>query len=349
MSLILSGTDGLSDVDGSASTPAIRGTDTNTGIFFPAADTIAFAEGGAEVARFDSSGNLGIGTTSPARKLDVVENGTAGVIQLTSYRAAAGQSAFSTRFARGSLASPAIIQSGDTIGVWDSYPYNGTNFNLQTAQIQTLVTGTVTSSSIPTAITFSTDAAGLAYANERMRIDSNGDLLVGTTTVVSGTSTDRSGIVVKGTIGTRASMKVCANNDTATFALIIFANDTDGQIGSVTQNSNGTVNYNTNSDYRLKQNIVSMTGALDKVSQLKPCIGNWKKNNAPFQGFIAHELQEIVPECVTGEKDAIDEEGKPIYQGVDTSFLVATLTAAIQEQQAIINDLKTRIEALENT
>ena len=72
MSLILSGTDGLSDVDGTAATPAIRGTDANTGIFFPAADTIAFAEGGAEVARFDSSGNLGIGTTSPAVKLDVV-------------------------------------------------------------------------------------------------------------------------------------------------------------------------------------------------------------------------------------------------------------------------------------
>jgi hypothetical protein len=66
MTLILSGTDGLSDVDGSAATPAIRGTDANTGIFFPAADTIAFAEGGAEVARFDSSGRLGIGTTSPA-------------------------------------------------------------------------------------------------------------------------------------------------------------------------------------------------------------------------------------------------------------------------------------------
>jgi hypothetical protein len=66
MSLILSGTDGLSDIDGSAATPAIRGTDANTGIFFPAADTIAFAEGGAEIARFDSSGNLLVGTTSAA-------------------------------------------------------------------------------------------------------------------------------------------------------------------------------------------------------------------------------------------------------------------------------------------
>jgi hypothetical protein len=71
MSLVLSGTVGVSDVDGSAATPAIRGTDTNTGIFFPAADTIAFAEGGAEVARFDSAGNLGIGTTTPGFRLDV--------------------------------------------------------------------------------------------------------------------------------------------------------------------------------------------------------------------------------------------------------------------------------------
>ena len=71
MSLILSGTDGLSDVDGSAATPAIRGTDANTGIFFPAADTIAFSEGGVEAMRIDSDGDVGIGTASPAAKLDV--------------------------------------------------------------------------------------------------------------------------------------------------------------------------------------------------------------------------------------------------------------------------------------
>jgi hypothetical protein len=66
MSLILNGTDGLSDVDGSASTPAIRGTDANTGIFFPAADTIAFSEGGAEVGRFDANGSLLVGQTTTA-------------------------------------------------------------------------------------------------------------------------------------------------------------------------------------------------------------------------------------------------------------------------------------------
>jgi hypothetical protein len=72
MSLILNGTDGLSDVDGTAATPAIRGTDANTGIFFPAADTIAFSEGGVESMRIDASGNLGIGVASPAQKLDVL-------------------------------------------------------------------------------------------------------------------------------------------------------------------------------------------------------------------------------------------------------------------------------------
>jgi hypothetical protein len=74
MSLILDGTNGLSDVDGSAATPAIRGSDANTGIFFPAADTIAFAEGGAEAMRIDSDGDVGIGTTTPGKKLDILSN-----------------------------------------------------------------------------------------------------------------------------------------------------------------------------------------------------------------------------------------------------------------------------------
>jgi hypothetical protein len=127
-----------------------------------------------------------------------------------------------------------------------------------------------------------------------------------------------------------------------------------------------------------------MTGALSVVQQLKPCTYTWKADGSDGQGFIAHELQAIVPDCVTGEKDATrieqyeispavpatyDEEGNeltpaveaamgerevPSYQGIDTSFLVATLTAAIQEQQAIIDaqasvliSLTARIEALE--
>ena len=77
-----------------------------------------------------------------------------------------------------------------------------------------------------------------------------------------------------------------------------------------------------------------MTGALAKVTQLKPVTYKWNADGSDGEGFIAHELAEVVPQCVTGEKDAVDEEGNPKYQGIDTSFLVATLTAAIQELKA---------------
>ena len=152
-----------------------------------------------------------------------------------------------------------------------------------------------------------------------------------------------------------------------------------GEIGSITQSGTTAVAYNTSSDYRLKENIAPMTGALAKVALLKPCTYTWKAAPEEIgEGFIAHELAEVCPHAVTGEKDAtavqtyeispavpatFDEEGNeltaaveavmgerevPRYQGIDTSFLVATLTAAIQEQQAIITALTTRITALEN-
>ena len=117
-------------------------------------------------------------------------------------------------------------------------------------------------------------------------------------------------------------------------------------VGSI-QTSVSATSYVTSSDYRLKNTIAPMTGALDKVALLKPVTYKWNVDGSDGQGFIAHELAEVEPGCVTGEKDAVDAEGKPKYQGIDTSFLVATLTAAIQEQQALIQSLTTRITALE--
>ena len=94
------------------------------------------------------------------------------------------------------------------------------------------------------------------------------------------------------------------------------------------------VAYNTTSDYRLKENIVDLPNALATVAQLKPRQFDWKETGNTTTGFIAHELAEVAPQCVTGEKDAVDVEGNPEYQSIDTSFLVATLTAAIQELKA---------------
>ncbi len=178
---------------------------------------------------------------------------------------------------------------------------------------------------------------------ERYRVDSSGNLLVGTTSNTEGArifvSYPNSASGGAAAIGTEV-------NDTQTLRAISFRNP-NGLVGTITT-SGSSAAYNTSSDYRLKENIQPMTGALAKVAQLKPVTYTWKADGSNGQGFIAHELQAVVPDAVTGEKDAVDDEGNPQYQGVDTSFLVATLTAAIQEQQAIINSLQDRITALEN-
>ena len=114
-----------------------------------------------------------------------------------------------------------------------------------------------------------------------------------------------------------------------------------GLVTSISIAGGNTISYGTTSDYRLKENVQPMTGALAKVEKLNPVTYTWKSNGLAGQGFIAHELQEVIPDAVVGEKDAIDEDGKIVNQSVDTSFLVATLTAAIQE-------LNAKVTALEN-
>jgi len=134
---------------------------------------------------------------------------------------------------------------------------------------------------------------------------------------------------------------------TGSHSFASFANGSNTVIGGIATNGTTTA-YNTSSDYRLKHDIQPMTGALAKVAQLKPCTYKWNADDSQGEGFIAHELQQVVPGCVTGEKDGVDEDGQPHYQAIDTSFLVATLTAAMQEQQTIIEQLKARVEALEH-
>jgi hypothetical protein len=176
---------------------------------------------------------------------------------------------------------------------------------------------------------------------ERARITSDGNLLVGTTASTIATITQNS-LVARVSNG---SLLVHHENGNTGSDFAGFGYDSS-TIGTISQNSTTTVGYNTSSDYRLKNTIAPMTGALAKVALLKPVTYKWNADGSDGQGFIAHELAEIVPECVNGEKDAVDEDGNPKYQGIDTSFLVATLTAAIQELKAELDSVKAELATL---
>jgi hypothetical protein len=332
----------------------------------------------------DSSGNVGIGTASPTQKLHVNSSGAAiGIFQST---LAAGNTNCETRYISTNRtwgvgqniiqtssifevaditanATRLAINSSGYVGIGTTSPASGLDIRPGITGNFNAITMGYGRSANPTdavhkiswssdslnieADTANTIASNIIFTNdntERMRIVSSGELVVGGTTAGGvGTSIaapDSGGIY-------------CNTATTGLRNQIRFVNP-NGTVGSIQTNGSATA-YNTSSDYRLKENIVPMTGALDTVSQLKPVTYKWKIDGVDGQGFIAHELQAVIPDCVSGEKDAVDENGDIKPQGVDTSFLVATLTAAIQELKAIndtqaetINALTARIEALEN-
>jgi hypothetical protein len=210
----------------------------------------------------------------------------------------------------GTAAAPAITTSGDT--------NNGIFF--------------------PAADTIAFTNAGA----ESARIDSSGHVLINATS--TGSFSAAAKLSALGVAGEFAA--VFRAPDTGNY-IVLSCDNPNGQVGKI-QTSGSATSFLTSSDYRLKENIAPMTGALAKVALLKPVTYKWKVDGTAGQGFIAHELQEVVPDCVGGDKDAVDANGNPQYQGVDTSFLVATLTAAIQEQQALITSLTDRIVALES-
>jgi hypothetical protein len=300
MAVTINGSTGIAGVDGSAGTPSMQGADTNTGMFFPAADTIAFAEGGAEVMRIDSSGNVGIGTSSP-----------------TAY------GTYKTLEVRGT--GGGLVQFG-TDATNAAYLY-ATGGNSGFTNIANGV------------MTFATNNT------ERARIDSSGNLLVGKTTTAETTV----GVCFSSSvnnIGLSSGNYFIVNYVPGGSSTMIDFRTGGVSKGSISQNGSN-VAYNTSSDYRLKTDIQPMTSGLTTVSALKPVIYKWKEDGSQSEGFIAHELQAVIPHAVTGEKDATNEDGSIKPQGVDYSKIVVHLVAAIQELKAQNDELKARLEALE--
>jgi hypothetical protein len=262
---------------------------------------------GGEFVVTDSSGNVGIGTSSPANTLHV--DGTLKI--------------------EGSIGTISTDSQGLTLDLNRAGTTGITNNNASGI----LTFGTATS--------------------ERMRIDSSGNVGIGTTSIAS---------------DMRIVTQSLVNGDHHHY----FKNTSGVGVGRITCTSSAT-SYVTSSDYRLKEDWQPMSGSIDRLKNLKPVNFAWKVDGSRVDGFLAHEAAEVVPEAVSGEKDAmrteeyevtpavLDDDGNvvteavmgtrevPDYQGIDQAKLVPLLTAALQEAVAKIEALETRIAALEVT
>jgi hypothetical protein len=270
-----------------------------------------------ERMRITADGNVGIGTTAPGQKLHVAGR--------TYFATTSG--AYEGGFVSGGANVYSLLYSSSTSGTL----YMGVNGTTAGSAID--IGGGI----IDNASFFGSRTAHptqlISGNGVRVTIASTGEVSIGSTTVTSA----KLNVVHAGTYGVYIGGAAGAST-----SVIFFSGATN--TGSISTNGTSTA-FNTSSDYRLKEEIAPLTGGLAKVALLKPVTYKWKSNGSDGEGFIAHELAEVCPQAVHGTKDGIDEDGKPVYQGMDTSFLVATLTKAIQEQQVMIEELKSRLAA----
>jgi len=169
-----------------------------------------------------------------------------------------------------------------------------------------------------------------------MTLTATGEFLVGTTT----TSVASGGVVTYGS--SVAQFAIGHATGTASGNAYAGFQYAGTEIGSIKQSGTTAVLYNTTSDYRLKESVKPLNGGLARVNALKPSVYNWKSDGSTGEGFLAHELAEVVPFAVSGEKDAVNADGSIKSQGIDMSRVVPILVAAIQELTARVQTLEAR-------
>ena len=293
MALNINGTTGISGVDGSASAPALTGTDSNTGINF-ASDTVNINTGGSTRATVDSAGRFLIGTTT--------DNG------------------FKFKVSDGGGYEFAFAPNDSGVNSLVNYNRSGSAY-------------------VPFMVSGSDLRFGSGGNTERMRIDANGRMMINTTSTSSMLRIRNTGLV------THTLIELFDDGGTGTHSQIQFSN-TNGVIGQIVTSGSSTT-YATSSDYRLKENAIAISDGITRLKTLKPYRFNFIADaSTTLDGFFAHEVT-AVPEAITGTKDEVDSDNKPVYQGIDQSKLVPLLTAALQEAVAKIEVLETKVAALE--
>ena len=269
--------------------------------------TSSATSGLVERARIDSSGRLGLNQTTPASRLHISESSSNTInIQLT---------------------NDTTGHSAGTDGMTIGYSTNSSAGFINVCE----------SSSA-----FTIKTGGTGSANERLRIDSSGRLLINTTshTNVENGSTNAQYLY--------QGYKVSSRDSTSNREHLVFYNP-NGDVGSINTSGSNT-SYTTASDYRLKENETAISDGITRLKTLKPYRFNFKVDkDTTVDGFFAHEVTPAVPEAITGIKDEVDSDNKPVYQGIDHSKLVPLLTAALQEAVTKIETLETKVATLEGS
>jgi len=317
----------------------------------------SFKISGTEAARIDSSGRLLVGTSSAyfaaesaiTAPLMQTHGTNANLAQVLIGSWASGNNVGGSitlaRSESGTIGDfgSALSSASDVLGNVRFNGSDGTKF-VEGAKIYAVVDGTWGTDDAPTRLVFSTTADGASSPTERMRISSNGRVNFNTagqnpSATVEGVQINEAGYIFCSTDGNSSGF---FNRNTSDGTVVGFRRS-NVTVGSVSVTTTAT-SYNTSSDYRLKENVVPLTGAADRLNQLQVHRFNFIADPATtVDGFLAHEAQAIVPECVTGTKDEVDDDGNPVYQGIDQSKMVPLLTAALQEALAKIETLEQRL------